>query len=352
MSDDESDLARDEYESDIANKTLEEHALQYVLEAQPEDLRDAVTQWQAEEWLERSSDWLELINVISRHDRQQLRDTIRYKAAYGKSQQSIASQEAQLFNVASDVSKLLESSAGRPPALAQYAQHCNLNEDLSWVADLAQLTRAFRDILFAIADRDGLAFIESELSRQLENIGAAVEKGTLPKLVYRGFKDKRHKFGRTPNPSTTSLSSLLADWICDYLVNYSDRIDLGACVECGKIFPRQRRDNAYCSKTCQNRVAYKRKKIFENGLLQRLELAPKTAVEKIQSGVWVYHPRLGLGLVEKVKASLERRTFSVTVRFPQVLRTLYMRDLFSSQPDATKIEFYTETDAGALAEFL
>ena len=350
--DDEFEAARDDYESDIANKALEEDGVRYALEERTEEVERAVKQWQAEEWLEQSSDWLQLINIISQHDRQQLRDSIRYKAAYGgKSEESVASQELQLFNVASDVSKLLESNAKRPPILAQYAQYCNLDEDLNWVSDLARLTRAFRDILFAIADRERLSFLEWELVGQITTINAALEKSALPKLAYWGIglKDKQHKFGRQPNTAVTPLSALLADWICDYLVNYSDRIDLGACVECGKVFPRQRRDNAYCSKTCQNRVAYKRKKIFESGLLQKLDVAPKTADTKLQPGVLMYHPRFGLGVVETV--AIERLSLSVTARFPQVLRTFHLRDLFQSGPDS-RIEFYTETDAVALAELL
>lgn len=347
MSDDEFDLARDEYESDIANKTLEEHALQYVLEAQPEDVQDAVTQWQAEEWLQQSSDWLQLINIVSQADRQQLRDTIRYRTAYGAvAEQSAASKELHLFNLASDISKLLETSS----SWYQYLSRCNVSEDLSWVDNLVQVTRAFRDILFSIADKERSPYLQWELVSQLGTINEMLEKGTLSNLFYKGFGGKHHKFTRNPNPTTTPLASLLADWMCNYLVTYSNQIDLGACSECGKIFSRQRRDNAYCSKTCQNRVAYKRKKIFESGLLQKIDFHEKTAAEHLQPGVWVYHPRLGLGFVAKVQQG--RRGLSVTARFPQIVRTFHRNDLFQAHPETPKIEFYRETDAVALAELL
>ena len=148
-----------------------------------------------------------------------------------------------------------------------------------------------------------------------------------------------------------SLSSLLAEWMCEYLVDYLDRIDLGACVECGKIFPRQRRDNSYCSKTCQNRIAYKRKKIFDGGLLQKVELKRPINAENLQFGLWAYHARLGLGLVQATDERYGSFT-SITVRFPQAVRTFRVSGVPQADDDAPKVEFYRATDPAALAEFL
>jgi hypothetical protein len=183
-----------------------------------------------------------------------------------------------------------------------------------------------------------------------DTINAALERGKRDRLgFFTNFVKGRVIFRRSPEVDTTPLSTLLADWICDYLVNYSKRIDLGACVECGRIFSRQRRDNAYCSKTCQNRIAYKRKKIFETGLLKKIEITKKTAPEKFQAGLWVYHPRYALGIIEAVQQ--EKWDTTVTVRFPHTIRT-FSWDFLRSKPDDAKLEFYTETDAVALAELL
>ncbi len=364
--DDESDYAREEYESEIAAQALKENALEYALEHHFTEIRDQVEDVQANEWLDRSRNFLQLINIVSQHDREQLRDAIRKRAYDQEPKQANTTTELQLFNLASDVSKLLESldrprpgadgslkygyRPGPPTApLAQYAQCCTVGEDLAWVSDLVTLTRALRDVLFAIADPERRLSLEWELSDHIRIIDAALEKGTRARLVYCGLEAKRQKFGREPNPATTPLSALLASWISDYLTTYSERIDLGACVECGKIFPRQRRDNAYCSKTCQNRVAYKRRKIFEGGLLKKIEVTPKTIVERLGGGAWAYHSRLGLGSVESVGGEYG---VSVTVRFPQIARTFHGKELFQSAPDNAKVEFYAETDAGALAELL
>jgi hypothetical protein len=376
MSFDESDYAREQYEAEIADQALKENGLEYVLENHFREVRKEVEDVQASEWLDGSRNFLQLINIVSEHDREQLRSAL-LRRAYGREPEQVTSNtELHLFNLASDISKLLESvskpshdgNAGAsqpglvaeylknhkygyrpgPPVgpLAHYAQYCTL-DDLAWVPDLIELTRAFREILFAISDPE--RSLEWELSNHIRTIDAALEKGTRPRLVYRGLDAKRHMFGREPNPPTTPLSSLLASWMSDYLGAYSDRIDLGACVECGKIFPRQRRDNSYCSKTCQNRVAYKRRKIFEGGLLQKIELTPRTVTEKLREGVWAYHARLGLGLVESV---VEKYGPSVRVRFPQIVRTFHGKDLFQSGADFSKIEFYLEKDPVTLAELL
>ena len=54
-----------------------------------------------------------------------------------------------------------------------------------------------------------------------------------------------------------------------------------------------------CSKTCQNRVAYKRKKIFVAGVLREVDV--KDAPNELRVGLCLNHPRFGLGVVESVK---------------------------------------------------
>jgi len=365
MSLDEIDAAGDEYDSELAQRTLEEEGLNYVLQEKPEEIRKVAKDWRAEDWLEQSHDWLRLLNVVSQHDREQIRESIWQGANHGRHQQATAIQDLQLFKLASSVSDLLESLAKLrlrandavgsdelTQRLDLYAQSCLEGEDLTWASDLVAVTRAFREVLFAIADPQRKQSLEWTLSDHIKTIDAALQKGTLPRLVSGALQDKRRKFFvREPNPTATPLPSLLADWISDYLVNYSDRIDLGTCVECGKVFSRQRRDNTYCSKTCQNRVAYKRKKIFETGLLEKLEITQKSTTEELQRRVWVYHPRLGLGLLEMATEQYKRLS-SITVRFPQTVRVFSLRDLFQPEPDTSKIEFYRATDVAALAELL
>ncbi len=379
MSFDEQEDARAEYEAAIADQALKDDGLRYALQECPDEVEDAVRQWQADEWLVESREWLQLINIVSQHDREQLRYTVRRRADHNQgSEQQATDIDLQLFNTASDISKLLESIAFPPdldpagdagytetlekfrygyrpgslvPPLARYASYCTVSEDLNWVLDLVALTRAFRNILYAIAEPRKQLSLEWKLGEHIRTIDAALEKGMRPRLVYRGIEGKHHKFGRESTPSTTPLSTLMAEWICVYLVNYSDQIDLGACVECGKIFSRQRRDNAYCSKTCQNRVAYKRKKIFDTGLLERIDITQKTAADRLQPGIWMYHPRLGLGMVEVVGTADMYQNRSLTVHFPHLVRKFFLKDLFQSEPDS-KIEFYTETDAAMLAELL
>lgn len=383
MSLDEDDYAREEYESEIARQALKEDGLRYALEEHPEEIRDEVEQWQAQEWLEQSQHWLRLVNIISQHDREQLRESVRNKAIrHGGPTDGEATRESRLFNLASEISAFLESLVDRrfhtnqtsptasaeesataggygrygycpgPPvqSLAHYSEHCNVCESLHWVSDLLKITKAFRDILFVIGDSRKRS-LEWELADHVRAIDSALESGAGLRLVYRGPEGKWPKFGRVPNPTTTPISSLLAEWICEYLVCYVDRIDFGTCVECGKIFSRQRRDNSYCSKTCQNRIAYKRKKMFDAGLLQKIELTPTTKVESVKSGVWAYHPRLGLGLVEGA-AEKYGSLASVRVRFPQSIRAFSVSGLAQAEHDGPKIEFYRATDAAALSEFL
>ena len=100
MSMDEQDWARDEYESELASKTLEEDGLRYALEEKGQEVEAAVREWQAEKWLDESRDWLDLINIVSQHDREQLRNSVRYRAIFGgKPSESPEETESRLFNL-------------------------------------------------------------------------------------------------------------------------------------------------------------------------------------------------------------------------------------------------------------
>jgi hypothetical protein len=378
-------------EEEFAEQVLEQQAFDYVFDNYPTEARDEVKQREANEWLEATRDWLQLINIVSQRDREHHREAVRRLAGGGATEDKSAGlTESQLFNVGSDVSAFLESvTTGQsksqlpktdaesakdfflalkeesdqtqygyrrtPPApvLARYAQYCTVSEDVDWVSDLLVLTRLFREILFALSDSDVDRYTLSKwLSLPIRHIDAALEKGPRPSLVYSIRAEGKVEFEREPNPSTTPLSTSLAVWMCDYLVKFREQIDLGACIECGKIFPRQRRDNFYCSKTCQNRVAYKRKKIFESGALQKIEVTPKTAAESIHAGVFAYHARLGMGVVEKVdKESGEVRAW---VRFPHTYRipTWNSRSLKTQVKSDVKIEFYAATDPATVAELM
>lgn len=377
----ESEYARDEHESEIASRALKDEGLNYALSEHPREVEEAVREWLAEEWLDQSRDWIQLVSIISQHDRGQLKESIRRRVVRDL-QKPPAFRELQLFDVASEVSKLIESVAspqfridtpnGEEPAgsasfttsslygyrpgptaspLAPYARVCTISDDLSWVSELISLTRAFREILFIIGDASPHLSLEWQLSDHMRAVDIALAKGSPPTLSYRGLHDKRPKFGREFDPERTPLSSSLASWISEYLTEYMGRIDLGTCVECGKIFARQRRDNSYCSKTCQNRVAYKRKKIFESGLLEKIDVTQRTASQVLKAGVWVYHQRLGLGVIEDVKGR-DRAFGAVAVRFPGVVRAFFRSELFSEEQSSPKLEFYNEKDAAALAELL
>jgi hypothetical protein len=219
------------------------------------------------------------------------------------------------------------------------------------VSDLVAVTRAFREMLFLIGDSQRKCSLHWELSEHIKIIDRSLREGARPLLVYRGIEAKQHRFGREPDVESTPLTSLLAEWICDYLENYSDRVDLGVCVECGRTFSRRRTDNAYCSKTCQNRVAYKRRKIFEEGLLRKIEATPESGSQAVSPGVWAYHPRLGFGVVDTITTK-QLMLSSIDVIFPQITRTFHASEIFQGGHEAAKVEFYVESNPASLAGFM
>jgi hypothetical protein len=72
MSYDEFEAGREEYESEIASRALGEEGLNYALENHFDEIVEAVKDAEAEDWLQESRDWLQLLNIISQHDREQI----------------------------------------------------------------------------------------------------------------------------------------------------------------------------------------------------------------------------------------------------------------------------------------
>jgi hypothetical protein len=181
-------------------------------------------------------------------------------------------------------------------------------------------------------------------------------------------------FGRLPDHDSSKLATCLASWISDYVSIYFPSVNLAVCFECGKFFSRERRDNVYCSKTCQNRVAYKRKKIFESGALSRVNVSPDDVWE-MKPGLWIHHPRLGVGLIENVEhggktlasmldsagaakpdpryKSFMARTVRVRSRFLHSVRILGFSDLFEPQKKEEQLPTFHEVkSAETLTELL
>lgn len=343
---DEYEEAREEYLSEA----LAEEALPYVLENHPDEIKEEVRGWQAEDWVEKSDGWLQLVNVVSQRDRHLFRDAMLHRAlmqVFGdKPPEASAVKDLFLFGVASEVSKFLEFAAS---PFRAYLSQCVVGEDLNWAAHLIDLTRAFRELLFALADPQ--ISLTYDIRWSINTINEALAKGPRSKLAFRPDTN-RPVFAREANADEIPLLAMVGEWMCEYLEHYSDRIDLGVCVECGKIFQRQRRDNAYCSKTCQNRVAYKRRKVFDSGLLQPIEVSPKTLAENVREGVWAWHSRFGLGVVDEVIKSGALSPFMVRLWFPQAIRVFRDSELAPRKSDGSKIEFYSVSDPAKLAELL
>jgi hypothetical protein len=375
MSWDEHDNEREEYEDSI----LRDHALEWALTNEFDEIERAVLDKRANEWLSESEPWLELLNIISQHDKEQLRNSIR-EGVTAKEGQADAqapstseeqrSEEAQAFAIASDLSKFLErlpkSEVGTLPllvkaqkdskplnTLARYSETCGIGDDLDWAVRLIHVVRAFRDLLFGISSVGGETSLRKALEGPLRRIEEARTEGEPSALVFLGFTNKVTRFHRESDPHVTSLSACLAEWICDYLENYSSSIDLAVCVECGRIFSRSRSDNFYCSKTCQNRVAYKRKKIFESGVLREIEIDLKkdAGLKKLKPGMCVYHPRMGLGVVREIDRKTTVFHTEVVVRFPQAFVAFNLWQLAGRTSDS-KFTFYSVEDPRTFADLL
>lgn len=313
MSYDEYDAYRDEAEAALHEHCIpEDEVLQHVLDGYPDAIREAVDEDDAREWFGSGKPSLELLNIVSAYDREQLREAIRLGIG-SEGQPRDERSPSQLFAVASEVAKFLESSH------SPYAARYQVGDDLAWVAELIELTRAFRDLLLALAETEHLLASAPPAQNKLDrfthiltldpakaSVGKALEKLTTVlrqgivfeiQIGRRMAKDEKTvPFTQAVSTELTPLHVSLALWMLEYLTRHKDFIQLAVCVECGRIFPRERRDNVYCSKTCQNRVAYKRKKIFESGVLREVAVDEGS----LRVGLCLYHPRHGLGTIEAV----------------------------------------------------
>lgn len=269
--------------------------LQYAFEHEGNAIREGVAEAQASDWFASGRLWFQVLNTVSRLDREELRLAILRGAAVTNPADG-AFPESQMFAVATEVSKLLEDTA--------FSASCNVGEDLSWAANLIVITRAFRQILATDWERPWVT--GSELRNAIATVGRGLDEGRLFELRADLHRPKGPTFSRVPNPARTPLHSFLADWIAEYLCDHRLFLDLAVCAECGTVFVRQRRDRAYCSVTCQNRVAYKRKRLLESGILREVSVDPKTP-DALQAGLWLYHPRLGLGVVDSVRFERKAR---------------------------------------------
>lgn len=366
-----------------------EEALQHVLDNQWDEVVEEVHNQAARDWLEAERHVLDLLNLVSGYDREQLRESVRRMVDPAQPADADLAP-SRLFTVASEVSKLLEGAS------SPYAGRYSVDDDLAWVVELVEVTRAFREFLFVLGGPDLGWMAKYSFDQPLAKLNRALAQGTFYVAVAAHRNEKETRFERKIHPATV-LHAVFANWIGEYLTTYVDAITLAVCVECGRIFPRERRDNVYCSKTCQNRVAYKRKRIFEAGVLQPADV--EASVDSLRAGLCLQHARFGLGVVEQVqfphrrirlrfegpappnllsvpvsegktaqavfeevRASLPSlapvgwdelvtpTSVTATVRFLSTVRTFSHAELFSSGKDGPK--FFAVADARRLAELL
>ena len=373
-------------------------AVPHVLENHRDEVLEAVGEFQGKEWLAESATSLGLLSTVSQRDRAHIRGAMK-KWLRKKLADPEEPTEAQIFAIASDVSAYLEQLATEAPlSLADYeiglegyaalhkpsatkrlllsARSCSLDGDLFWAEHLLRVTRAFRDVLSAVSDSDVQApYLGWRLREPVQVLNSFVRETPPQLLIYWHAQDKKPAFGRSPDAKAPNLSSYIASWVCDYLANHYLNVGLGACAECGKFFVRERRDKSFCSKTCQNRVAYKRKKLLESDALARVDISPDNACD-IDAGLWIYHPRYGIGLVESLSSaskptgpllpkssedaaslvlyrSVLSRKVILQVHFLHGVRMLGFPDLFEGQKREEQLPtFYSVKSEEILAELL
>jgi len=142
------------------------------------------------------------------------------------------------------------------------AGKCILGDDLSWAKDLLTIARTFRDILSALSDPELQSQIYDAPCGAFAIAQLLSYKASAMPIVQWPISGKQvsliavrtKKFGPFVLHGGMDI---------DYLKDYYPRVGIGVCGECGKFFGRERRDKTFCSKTCQNRVAYKRRKFLK-----------------------------------------------------------------------------------------
>ncbi|HXM48330.1 MAG TPA: hypothetical protein VN956_10845 [Pyrinomonadaceae bacterium] len=375
--------------------TADEDVLSSAFENYWDEIQEAVEDSRGSDWLTNSAIHLELLSIVSQRDFTHLRGGLKKLLRKGQSDGDLLTDE-QLFAIASDISTFVEKLpvplhksflnytdksgllGGQEPTpsrcIAMTAGKCILGDDLSWAKDLLTIARTFRDILSALSDPElQESNLRLRLVEPLQSLNYFLTKASAMPIVQWPISGKQVFFDRCPDPKSSDLSSYMAEWISDYLKDYYPRVGIGVCGECGKFFGRERRDKTFCSKTCQNRVAYKRKKILESDALERVNIAPDDAVN-IVAGLWMHHPRFGIGLIEGVstanrpfasmlqdlgdnqsahyRSMLARKTV-VQVRFLHGVRMLTFTDLFEAQKKEEQLpDFYQVQSEETLAELL
>ena len=368
MSHDENEAAEDAARENFANDVLADEALEYVLENQYADVRREVEERKAEEWALEWSPVLELLNVLSQHDRDRLRLALRAQATDDAADPTRElGDEGWLFRVATDVSRFVERR------LDAYSAQCSVGEDISWVGGLIELTRAFRELLLRShypekpSANEGIGELierltnslttKKELEALVESINDAICSGSPRLLRVTSSNNGLATFAVRTDPERAPLRCMVAASIVDYLTTYRAFVDLGVCAECATIFRRGRRDNVYCSKTCQNRVAYKRKKLLETAVLRKMDVDAKSAAQ-LQRGVWMYHPRFGLGVIESTSTAVTPRgtvkltgVGAVHVRFLAMVRSFAAYELWGSDT-GNSVAFYTAESPDKVIDLL
>lgn len=369
----------------------------YAIENHWDEVEEFFRDTQRQEWLAESRPCLSLLSTVSQTDRAHMRSGIKKWFRKKASNQDDITDE-QLFAIASDVSAFIEELSNSVPnskflnssSLDSYqrvhkptaalrilvsAGRCALGDDIKWANHLLTVTRAFRDFLSETSDADiNEPYVDLRIRGPIEIFNSYVRKAPAHLLVHWRDNDGKISFARSPQPETSDLASFAANWICDYLTNHYPYVGLAACAECGKFFLRERRDKTFCSKTCQNRVAYKRKKLLDSDALAPVTIEPENAHE-ISRGLCVHHPRFGIGIVEALSSSPAKqvsllprsatdaetvrykamlsRQIAVQVRFLHGARILRYSDLFEGQKKEDQLPtFYEVKSEETLAELL
>jgi hypothetical protein len=375
--------------------TADEDILSSAFENHWDEIKEAVEDARGSDWLADSMICLELLSTVSERDFTHLRGGLKKFLRKGQNDGDQLTDE-QLFAIASDVAAFIEKlpvtlpntsflnyaggklQRGQEPTPSRCvgiaAAKCILGDDLGWAKDLLAITKAFRDILSALSEPDLQEhYLRLRLQEPLQLLNYFLTRTPALPLIQWGFSGKQPSFGRCPDPDISDLPAYLAEWISDYLKNYYPRVGIGVCAECGKFFGRERRDKTFCSKTCQNRVAYKRKKILDSDALQHVNIVPDDAVD-IVAGLWMHHPRFGIGMIEGLSSdskpvssmlqnlgdkqnaryrSMLARKVVVQVRFLHGVRMLTFTDLFEAQKKEEQLpDFYQVNSEERLAELL
>jgi hypothetical protein len=391
---------RDEIPDLHDGRIAPEEAVSYVLKNHREEVQEALEKdadvARGEKWLAENKLCIDLLSTVSKIDRARVQSSMR-GMLHDQDEENEFDEEI-LLDLATNVCRLLEEAAppgigcqlplyrspdfelANEPTVARMllssAGPCNMGDDLAWAKELLIISRAFSDFLSIVGDGEIQGpDLRLHVRGPLRVFNSYLRTAPPQLLVCWEGTDRQVRFGLCPNPEVPNLASFMAIWISGYLRRFHRLVGLGVCVECGRFFSRERRDKTFCSKTCQNRVAYKRKKILESGAFSSIQLAPDDACD-IEAGLWLHHPRFGIGVVEyagddttpmklllsnmpsdkvariRFKSKLSRKIY-VRVRFMHGLRSFGYSDLFEGQKREDQLpEFYRLNSKEALARLL